>query len=78
MDMTDDVEDYLYNQENPKEADEQDFLGSMAFSNHEAAEDLLSGPDPVDVNCTYTPGGLTALHMCAINNDVAGIHFLLR
>jgi len=77
LDMTDDVEEYFYELEHPRAAAEKSFLGSMQFSNLEKAEQLLSGADPVNVNCAY-PGGLTALHMAALNNDAVGIQFLLR
>ncbi|KAJ7605061.1 hypothetical protein DFH06DRAFT_271991 [Mycena polygramma] len=38
---------------------------------------LLAGPDAVDVNYRAPIGGWTALHLCAMRNDVAGVNFLL-
>lgn len=52
----------------------------MEFSD---AELFLKGEDPdaggkLDPNVCYDGGGVTALHMAALNDDVEGIQLLLK
>jgi len=54
--MTDEIEDYMYDLDHPREAAERRFLDAVCFNNLEIAQQLLSGDDPVDISCVY-PGG---------------------
>ncbi|KAL6301334.1 hypothetical protein BKA93DRAFT_797774 [Sparassis latifolia] len=76
VDMGDVIDEEIYMDAHPQERYEEAFLSCMAMSEHEDAETLLTERS-VNVNCTYKPGGQTALHMAAINGDMDGIRFLL-
>lgn len=59
------------------------FLSLMSQMEFSDAELFLKGEDPdatgkLDPNVCYDSGGITAMHMAALNDDVEGIRLLLR
>ncbi|EJD49209.1 ankyrin [Auricularia subglabra TFB-10046 SS5] len=54
------------------------FLTLVEQGDADAAEELLSGPDAVNVNATKRNSAQTALHLAAYNNDAEAVEMLLR
>ncbi|CAK5280792.1 unnamed protein product [Mycena citricolor] len=61
-----------------KNAKQQLFFDMLEIRNVVLASALLEGSDPIDVNFQSLTTGISALHICALKNDVPGIEFLLK
>ncbi|EGN99862.1 hypothetical protein SERLA73DRAFT_180111 [Serpula lacrymans var. lacrymans S7.3] len=77
MDLGEEIDEELYLDAHPEERYKIAFLGFMAQSDFDEAG-LVLREHGVDVNSAYVPGGQTAMHMAALNDDVEGIQFLLQ
>ncbi|KAJ8516496.1 hypothetical protein ONZ45_g6196 [Pleurotus djamor] len=83
FDFGQEIDEQLYYKENPEAEREMTFLSLMAQGDLDDAEKFLKGEDPgatkkMDPNVCYESGGMTAMHMAALNDDVEGVQLLLR
>ncbi|KAJ7726415.1 hypothetical protein B0H16DRAFT_1592904 [Mycena metata] len=76
-DMTDEVEERFATVRLARQQILFEFINSGNINLINLAASLLTGPDAVDVNYRTPSGGFTALHVCAVYNNIAGIDFLL-
>lgn len=75
FDLGQDLEEQQQLEADPILARNEAFLSFCFTSDHEAMKDLLR--DGADANAVQRGTGMTGLHLCALNNDAAGITILL-